>query len=105
MSILFVTTRQGVETAIAGASGFSLMEVVRNAGLDELQAVCGGCCSCGTCHVYVDPAFADRLPAMSDDENNLLEGSNHRRPESRLACQIRFDEGFSGLKLAIAPED
>jgi 2Fe-2S ferredoxin len=43
--------------------GRTVMEVIRDAGFDELLALCGGCCSCATCHVYVDPAFADKLRA------------------------------------------
>ena len=60
---LNVTTRDGTENAVEGEEGLSVMEVIRENGFDELLALCGGCCSCATCHVYVDPEFADRLPA------------------------------------------
>jgi 2Fe-2S ferredoxin len=81
------------------------MEVIRENGFDELLALCGGCCSCATCHVYVDPEFADRLPPMSDDENDLLDSSDHRTERSRLSCQIPFSAGLAGLRVQIAPED
>ena len=81
------------------------MEMVRDAGFDELLALCGGCCSCATCHIFVDPAFADKLPPMSDDENDLLDSSDHRKETSRLSCQLAFTPALDGLKVEIAPED
>ena len=74
-------------------------------GFDELLALCGGCCSCATCHVYVDPAFADSLPAMSEDENDLLDSSDHRNDTSRLSCQVVLTDALDGLRVTIAPED
>lgn len=105
MPTLNVTTRDGTETDIEGMIGHSVMETIRDGGFDELLALCGGCCSCATCHVYVDPAFADRIPPMNDDENDLLDSSDHRRDTSRLSCQIRLDESLSGLRVTIAPEN
>ena len=70
-----VSTREGEERLLAASEGSSLMEVIRDAGIDELLALCGGCCSCATCHVHVDPAFASLLPPMSEDENDLLDSS------------------------------
>ncbi len=105
MPTLIVTTREGAEQEISGASGVSVMEVIRDAGIDELLALCGGCCSCATCHVYVDPAFADRLPAMSEDENDLLDSSSHRNGTSRLSCQVPFGPDVDGMRVTIAPED
>ena len=102
---LYVTDQSGAERAIAGRTGLSLMETIRAAGFDELLALCGGCLSCATCHVYVDPAFAGTLPPASEDENDLLEGSSHRRPNSRLSCQIPVNEGLAGLRVTIAPAD
>lgn len=81
------------------------MEVIRDGGVDELLALCGGCCSCATCHVYVDPAFADGMPALSEDENDLLDSSIYRTDRSRLSCQIVFSEALDGLAVALPPED
>jgi 2Fe-2S ferredoxin len=81
------------------------MEALRAAGFDEILAACGGACACGTCHVYIDDSCKDRLPAMSDYEDALLGGSDHRRATSRLSCQIPIDEKLAGLGLCIAPED
>jgi len=105
MPKLIVVTREGDESVFEGESGLSVMEVIRDNGVDELLALCGGCCSCATCHVYVDEEFADQLPAMSEDENDLLDSSAHRDATSRLSCQIRLDNTLSGLRVTIAEED
>ena len=105
MAKLIVVTRDGTEHEIEGDTSLTVMENIRDAGFDELLALCGGCCSCATCHVHVDPAFADRLPAMSEDEDDLLESSDHRAPNSRLSCQLPFSADLDGLKVTIAPED
>lgn len=105
MSKLVLVDRSGAELEVEAADGLSIMEVVRDSGSDEMMALCGGCCSCATCHIYVDPAFADRLPSMSMDENDLLDSSSCRKETSRLSCQIRFAAALDGLRVTIAPED
>ena len=105
MAKLIVVTCEGEEREIDGETGLSVMEVIRDAGVDEILALCGGCCSCATCHVHVDAAFADRLPAMSEDENDLLDSSASRDAQSRLSCQIPFTADLDGLKVRIAEED
>ena len=102
---IHVTDQSGAERAVAGKEGLSLMETIRGAGFDQLLALCGGCLSCATCHVYVDPGFAGALPPMSDDENDLLDSSAHRRPDSRLSCQIPVTARLDGLRVTIAPAD
>lgn len=105
MPIIHVITRNGDEQAITADGGSSVMEAIRAAGIDELQALCGGCCSCATCHVYVDADHADRLAPMSVDEDDLLDGSVSRTPHSRLSCQLPFPAELDGLRVTIAPED
>lgn len=105
MPKLTVVTRDGTESTVDGEAGLSVMEVIRDNGFDELLALCGGCCSCATCHVHVDPDWAERLPAMDADEDDLLDTSDHRVTTSRLSCQIKFGPALDGLKVQIAPED
>lgn len=105
MPKVFVTTREGTLHEIDAQLDVTLMEVIRDSGLDELLALCGGCCSCATCHVYVDPRFAAILPPMTEDENTLLDSSEHRRDYSRLSCQIRVSENLDTFEVTIAPED
>ncbi len=105
MPKLIVVNRSGEESTVEAASGLTVMEAIRDNGFDELLALCGGCCSCATCHVHVDPAFADKLPAMSADEDDLLDSSDDRDASSRLSCQIPFTDDLDGLKVRIAEED
>ena len=105
MPKLIVVNRAGEETAVDVADGLTVMEAIRDNGFDELLALCGGCCSCATCHVHVDPAFKDLLPAMSEDEDDLLESSDHRDENSRLSCQVPLTGALDGLRVTIAQED
>lgn len=105
MPSLFVTTRSGDEIEIAAQIGNSVMNNIRDAGIDELVALCGGCLSCATCHVFVDEAHGDELPPMSEDENDLLDSSAYRSDQSRLSCQIPFTDQLDGLRVRIAPEE
>lgn len=105
MAKLIVVTRDGTEHTVEGKAGLSVMEIIRDAGFDELLALCGGCCSCATCHVHVDPAFADKIPPIGTDENDLLDSSDQRDATSRLSCQLPFTDALDGLKVKIAQED
>jgi 2Fe-2S ferredoxin len=105
MAVVTITSREGVAVTVPAASGSSLMEIIRDAGLDELLALCGGCCSCATCHVYIEPDVAAKLPSPSADEDELLDSSSHRRENSRLSCQVKMTDALSGLRVTIAPED
>lgn len=105
MPKLTVVTRDGEERTVEAASGLTVMEAIRDNGFDELLALCGGCCSCATCHVHVDPAFVDLLPAITEDEDDLLDSSDDRDATSRLSCQIPFTDALDGLKVRIAAED
>ena len=105
MPKLIVTGQDGTESTVEGEAGLSVMEVIRDNGFDELLALCGGCCSCATCHVHVDPAFAAMLPPMSEDENDLLDSSSHRDERSRLSCQLPFSDALDGMRVTIAQED
>lgn len=105
MPRLIVIDRNGDERTLESSIGSSIMETIRGHGIDELMAICGGCLSCATCHVYADPSFIDELPAVTEDELTLLDGSDHRRETSRLSCQLFMTEKLDGLKVVIAPED
>jgi len=105
MPKLTVVNRAGEEKTIDATTGTTVMEAIRDNGFDELLALCGGCCSCATCHVFVDPAFADKLAPLSEDENDLLDSSEFRDATSRLSCQLPITDALDGLKVTIAPED
>jgi len=103
-TITFIA-RNGEARDVQAENGLSLMEVIRDNGFDELMALCGGCCSCATCHVFIDAGFADKVPTMSEDENDLLDSTDSRNDQSRLSCQIPVSDALDGLTVTIAPED
>jgi 2Fe-2S ferredoxin len=88
----------GTRRTVTGRSGQSLMKAATGAGIDGIAADCGGCMTCATCHVFVDPAWIERLPAASADEESMLEVTAvPRRPTSRLSCQIVLDADLDDL--------
>jgi len=105
MPQLIVVDRKGNEKTVEGETGLSVMEVIRDNGFDELLALCGGSCSCATCHVHVDAAWTSQVGSPGEDEADLLDSSDHRQDNSRLSCQIPFTAALDGLKVTIAPED
>ncbi len=104
MPIVTVILRGGDAVPIAAAVGASVMETIRNAGIDEVVALCGGSCSCATCHVFVE-AGGETLAPMEGDEADMLECSLHRQPNSRLSCQLAVTDDSDGLIVRIAPEE
>jgi len=105
MPRLFVLTRDGTEHAVEARAGWSVMENIRDNGFDEVLALCGGNCSCATCHIHVDPEWMGRLKPRGADEDDLLDTSDHKTEASRLSCQILFTAELDGLRVQIAPED
>lgn len=103
MPLLTIIDRAGAARTVSAASGRSVMEVIREAGIDELLALCGGCCSCATCHIVVEGRVDPGSPGP--DEDDLLDSSAHREARSRLSCQITFDDILDGLTVRVAAED
>lgn len=106
MPRLNVTTRGGKKCAIQAKVGQTVKEALMEGGVGEINAItnCGGCCSCGTCHVFVDSADMARVPPMGRQEDDLLYIRDDRRQNSRLSCQIRISEEMDGLSVTVAPE-
>jgi ferredoxin, 2Fe-2S len=104
MGMLKVVDRDGVEHEVAAKPGLKVMEVLRE--LDYgVAAICGGMCSCATCHIYVDPAWIERLPPPMSDERELLGELSHHRENSRLSCQVEITAALDGLKVTIAEDE
>lgn len=92
---------QGAPHAVAGRPGLTLMECAIENDIPGIIAFCGGMCSCGTCHCYIDPQWRQRLAAPDDNELDTLRRVLERRPESRLGCQIRLDAALDGLTVQV----
>jgi 3-phenylpropionate/trans-cinnamate dioxygenase ferredoxin reductase subunit len=84
------------------AEGLTLMDASVRNNLRGIIAECGGMCSCGTCHVYVEEPWEQRLPEADDEEQDLLEFIEDRRSNSRLSCQIVMDDELDGLVVRVA---
>ncbi len=105
MGWIILRAQDGGERRIEAAYGLTVMDILKDAGADDLLALCGGCCSCATCHIHVEDDRLGRLPPMSEDENDLLDSTDSRTAASRLSCQLPFDESLNGLRVSIAPDD
>ncbi len=97
------TTAKGDTVEAEGAEGISLLEVAQAAGM-PLEGTCEGQMACSTCHVIVDPAWFDRLPPASDDEEDMLDLASSVARTSRLSCQIMLADGMDGLAVRIPPD-
>lgn len=85
-------------------TGTSLMEALRDTAGMDVAAICGGACSCATCHVYIAPSWLDKLPEQQTDELELVEFLDAYRENSRLSCQIPITDALAGLEVELAPE-
>ena len=102
---MLVTDRDGAVHEVEGRVGVKFMETLREYDYG-VTAICGGLCSCATCHVFVDPDWMSRLPPPQSDEKDLLVELQHYDPaRSRLSCQVDFTEALDGLPLVVAPEE
>jgi len=100
---IIVKDREGNVQELSADIGLTLMEIIRDAGMD-IEAACGGCCACATCHLYVDKDWFSKLSAKEDDEESMLDQAFNIKDNSRLGCQIEFNEELDGIKVELAPE-
>lgn len=92
----------GREQKELGADGTSVMQIATSAGVSGIVAECGGSAMCATCHVYVDPAWVERLPEPLPNELEMLEcTASERLPNSRLSCQIKLSASLDGISVRI----
>ena len=105
MITLTVEDRSGSTRTLEDAPSGTLMEAIRDNDIETEFALCGGCCSCATCHVILDEAHFATLSPASGDETDLLEGSDAMQPTSRLSCQVPLSETMDGASVKIAPMD
>lgn len=103
---LHVTGRDGRSTTHRVPARGPLMFLLRDVAREPVEGLCGGCATCGTCHVFLAEGWADRLPPPGPHEAAMLEMLEHARPGvSRLACQIAATPALDGLTLTLAPEE
>ena len=87
----------GTEHVVDVAEGMTVMEGAVKNMIPGIEADCGGACACSTCHVYVDPAWADKLPQKEAMEEDMLDFAYEPQDNSRLTCQIKVTGEVDGL--------
>ena len=103
MANFHVTTREGEMQTLEGVDGWRLMELLRDYKMG-VEGICGGQADCASCHIYVDPAWAARLPEPREEEEDKLDELPSLAETSRLSCQIIWSEALDGLALTVAPD-
>ncbi len=102
---LNVKDRDGEQHEVTANDGDTLMETLREFDWG-VAAICGGMCSCGTCHVFIADADQDKFPAMDVDEEDLIDMLEFSRDgESRLSCQLTLNPEHNGVSLELAPDE
>jgi len=105
MATMYVTDREGGEHVIEIDNGTNIMEPLREID-NGVEALCGGMCSCATCHVFIEEEWAGKLGERRDDELELLEDTEcFEDAKSRLSCQVTMSPELDGMRLTIAPEE
>ena len=103
MGIIKVKDREGGVHELKADAGSTIMEIIRDAGLD-IEAACGGCCACATCHVYITNDKIEKLIVIDDDEESMLDQTFYVEKNSRLGCQVEYTDEIDGIELTLAPQ-
>ena len=103
MSTITVVDLQGDSKEVELVEGLSLMELLRDEGYDDILAMCGGCCSCATCHVHI--SGSDLPPVEEDEEMLLLSAENYQSDKSRLSCQVQMQAPYAGMVVTLVELD
>lgn len=101
MPRIFFSEPSGARREINASVGITLMETALEHGVQGIVAQCGGACACATCHVYVAPAWFDKLPPREEMEEGMLECAWEPRDNSRLSCQINVTADMDGLEVTV----
>ena len=87
----------GTEHVVDVEDGLTVMEGARDNNIPGIEADCGGACACSTCHVYVDPAWVEKLPEKEPMEEDMLDFAFQPKDNSRLTCQLKVSAALEGL--------
>jgi 2Fe-2S ferredoxin len=105
MPKIIYVTNDGTRHEVEVENGYSIMEGAINNDIDGIVAECGGACACATCHGYVDPAWVDKIPAMDDMEDSMLDAAYERKDNSRLTCQIEVNDSLDGMVIHVGDNE
>jgi 2Fe-2S ferredoxin len=105
MPKIIYQTRDGSRHEVEVETGYSVMEGAINNNIEGIVAECGGACACATCHSYIDEAWVEKLVAMDDMEDSMLDAAFERKTNSRLTCQIEVSDELDGLVVHVAENE
>jgi len=89
----------GTRHAIDVEEQMTLMEGATLNMVPGVEGMCGGLCSCATCHVYIPDAWAAKIPALEDGEDVMLNDASERKGSSRLGCQVVVTSELEGMEV------
>ena len=101
MTTIVYIEHDGTRHEVDAENGLSVMEVAVKNNIPGIDADCGGACACATCHVFVDPAFADKTGTPAPMEESMLDFASERQDTSRLSCQITISDALEGLTVRL----
>ncbi|HSV84657.1 MAG TPA: 2Fe-2S iron-sulfur cluster-binding protein [Ramlibacter sp.] len=93
--------KDGSRREVQASVGTSLMKAALDNGVPGIEAECGGCVTCATCHGYIDAEWSDRVAPPTEEEQVMVECAIDVRPTSRLTCQIHLSEALDGIVVHI----
>ena len=105
MPTIHYITKDGETHSVDVENGYSVMEGAINNNIEGIVAECGGACACATCHAYIEDGPVDKLPAMDDMEDSMLDAAYERRDNSRLTCQIEVTDALDGLVVRVGENE
>ena len=106
MSIqLNIIDREGKKTVINVEEGTTIRDAIEEKLSPDNYGVCGGNCSCGTCHVHITPGDFEKLEGAKEEETSTLkEAAIEPTTHSRLGCQIILKKDYNNITVTIAPD-
>jgi ferredoxin, 2Fe-2S len=104
MSHIVVVDQDGTEHQLDAPEGWRVMEIIRDHGL-TMKGLCDGAMACATCCVELDPAWAGQVPERTDDEEAMLDTIADVGPNTRLSCQLLFNDALAGLRITLRADE
>lgn len=101
MTTIIFKQKDGQQITVNAENGMSLMVAAVESNIVGIRAICNGCCSCGTCHIEIEPAFQDKTSTMYSGEQQVLSKLKDNQQHSRLACQVVVDDRLEGMRVTI----
>lgn len=96
ITINFINSK-GIQKSVNAVEGETLMECAKKNDIYEIEADCGGGCSCATCHVYIEKEWINKIKEPSEMEEDMLDFALNVKDNSRLSCQIKLESDLDGL--------